>query len=102
MKRQRAILFLLLATWLIAGSVLGPAADAVQTSGQTSGSPADPVGGTNGETDPGGSGRGDPGGAGDGLGADLGQRALGTAQSGGTNAVVEILLQLLRLIQAAG
>jgi len=102
MKRCRAVLFLLLAICLVAGPVLPPAADAVQTTEQSTGSPTGPVAGANGESDPGGSGRGDPGGAGDGLGVDPNGVAIGSAQSGVANAALELLLQLLRLMQAAG
>lgn len=103
MKRCRAILFLLLAISLVAVPVLPPAANAVPTSTTATGSTNDPVAVTNGDPGQGeGSGRGDPGGAGDGLGADLPTPATGTVQTGGSNAVLEMMLQLLRLVQAAG
>lgn len=102
MKRCRAILLLLLAICLVAGPVLPPAADAAQTTDQSTGSPTGPAVGANGEPDAGGSGRGDPGGAGDGLGVDPNAVTIGSAQSGVTNAALELLLQLLRLMQAAG
>lgn len=102
MKRIKAILVLLLAIVLVAGPVLPPAANAAPTAGSTSDSQG------TGATAPGVSTldtnavQGDPGGSGDGLGADPENPAGGTAQSGGTDAVVEFLLQLLRLMQAAG
>lgn len=103
MKRCRAILFLLLAISLVAAPVLSPAANAVPSSNTVTGSVSEPVAVANGgQGQDEGSGRGDPGGAGDGLGADLPTPAVGTAQSGGANAVLEIMLQLLRLMQAAG
>jgi len=103
MKRCRAILFLLLAISLVVVPVLPSAANAVPTSTTTTGSTNDPVAVTNGDPGQGeDSGRGDPGGAGDGLGADLPTPATGTVQTGGSNAVLEMMLQLLRLVQAAG
>ncbi|MBK8165881.1 MAG: hypothetical protein IPK64_07945 [bacterium] len=103
MKRCRAILFLLLAISLVAVPVLPPAANAVPNSDAATGSTIDPAAVANGGSgEDEGSGRGDPGGAGDGLGADLPTPATGTAQYGGSNAMLEIMLQLLRLMQAAG
>lgn len=103
MTRIKSILVLLLATCLVAGSVLPSAANAVPTSGNTSGSTSTSTttaaGGSGDEDD---SGRGDPGGAGDGLGADLENPGANSVQSGGTSAAVEFLLQLLRLMEAAG
>jgi hypothetical protein len=102
MKLCRAILFLLLATCLVAGPVLPPAANAVQATGQSTGSSPGTSTVANGGAHDDDSGRGDPGGAGDGLGADLENPVVGTAQSGGMNAVLELMLQLMRLMQAAG
>jgi hypothetical protein len=107
MKRITTIPVLLLAIILVAASAPAPTAYAVPTSGTTSvlsgtsstNPPAtvgsNPAGG--GET-----GQGDPGGAGDGLGADLESAAPGSGQAGGASAAVELILQLLRLMQAAG
>lgn len=102
MKLNRAILFLLLATCLVAGPVLPPAANAVQSTGQSTGSAPGTSTVANGGAGENDSGRGDPGGAGDGLGADLESPVVGTVQSGGMNAVLEAMLQLMRLMQAAG
>jgi hypothetical protein len=106
MKRISAILVLLLAISVVAGSVSPPAACAVSASGTGSGlqvscgttSPATAGGSSPGTTDV----TGDPGGAGDGLGATPVMQGLDAAKNVGAGAVVEFVLQLLRLMQAAG
>lgn len=103
MRRSNAILVLLLAICLVAVPVLPPAANAVPTSSSAAGSAggaATTVAGASGDEDD--SGRGDPGGAGDGLGVDLENPVVGTIQSSGSGLFVELVLQVLRLMQAAG
>lgn len=101
MKRINLILVLLLAICLIAGSVLPSAANAVQVSGTTGSSSSvtnSPPSGTGDD----GSGRGDPGGAGDGLGADLQKPAASASRVRDADPAIDLLLQLLRLMQAVG
>lgn len=105
MKRINAILILLLVLSMVAGFVSPPAACAVALSGTETCPEGDrnaalpPAVGdsaleTNGVT-------GDPGGAGDGLGADP-DKGLDAAKDAGAGAVLEFMLQMLRLLQAAG
>lgn len=101
MKRINRILVLLLAICLVAGSVLPSAANAVQVSGSTGASSTSINSSPSGTGDD-GSGRGDPGGAGDGLGADLQKPAAGALQDRNTGEAIDLLLQLLRLMQAVG
>lgn len=106
MKRISAIMVLLLAFGLVAGSVSPHAACAVSVSG-TDSSPQGGPGTTSPSTACGtslgtDSLSGDPGGAGDGLGAALVLQGRDAAKDAGAGAVVEFMLQLLRLMQAAG
>jgi hypothetical protein len=107
MKRISPVLVLLLAISLVAASAPLPAAYAVPTSGGISGVSGN--GGTivaptgaSGTTSSGGGEQGDPGGAGDGLGADPQLRTNASVQTSGAAALVEFVLQALRLMQAAG
>ena len=101
MKRIDRILVLLLAICLVAGSVLPSAANAVQVSGSTGSSTTSTTSAPAGTGDD-DSGRGDPGGAGDGLGADLPNPTAGALQVGNGDPALDLLLQLLRLMQAVG
>jgi hypothetical protein len=105
MKRINAILVLLLAISVVAGSVAPPAACAASVSGTDSG-----LQGSSGATAPVTVGgglvttgvTGDPGGAGDGLGATPEMQGTDAAKNVGAGAVVEFMLQMLRLLQAVG
>jgi hypothetical protein len=105
MKRITTIPVLLLAIVMVAASVSAPAAYAVPISGSTSGSlnggskPLTTAAATSEDDE---DGKGDPGGAGDGLGVDPEVLAIEKANNEGSGAVVEFILQLLRLTQAVG
>jgi hypothetical protein len=106
MKRINAILVLLLVLGMVTESVSPPAACAVSVSGTDSS-----LQGSSDATSPSTAGRGslgtagltgDPGGAGDGLGATPELQGCAAAKKVGADAVVDFMLQLLRLLQAAG
>jgi hypothetical protein len=104
MRRIKSLLVLLLAFTMIAISVSTPAAHAVSMSGSSGttlggGATTASTSGSQGGND---SGQGDPGGAGDGLGADLTNASAGTGQVNSASVALEFMLQLLRLLQAAG
>lgn len=106
MRSIKPILVLLLGIVLIAASVSPPAASALTTSGISSGpqgsTQATTLAGPSSTPPVGGNAQGDPGGAGDGLGADLGNKSAGSLDAPVVIPAVELLLQWLKLMQAAG